>query len=240
MLAAHKDLLTLEPFKVKDFDGEVWRDVAGYEGLYQVSNLGRLKSFKGKHPRLLKQMTTRSGYSYVNLATRGRYKTFTVHRLVAKAFIPNPEGKPQVNHINGIKTDNRVENLEWATPKENLRHALQTGLIPVAERKHNAQLTAEQVKFIRENPNKLSGVELANALGVSPLVVKDAAVGRTYKTVGVTPRKPQKRKFLSSEEHRRIRQIFIRGDKQFGARALGQKYGVSDSTILNIVKETSD
>ena len=101
---------------------EEWRDVVGYEGRYQVSSMGRVKSFKWNKERFLKPSMDKDGYLLVTLCAGGKRKTLKVHRLVCEAFHGNPDNKPQVNHINEDKTDNRACNLEWCTCKQNVNH----------------------------------------------------------------------------------------------------------------------
>jgi hypothetical protein len=111
---------------------EFFKDIEGYEGLYQVSNLGRVKSliYRGiKRDKVLKAGVDTQGYLSVNLYKSGKCKSKNVHRLVALAFVPNPDKKAQVNHINALKEDNCVNNIEWSTPSENIRHAINKGLM---------------------------------------------------------------------------------------------------------------
>lgn len=120
---------------------EVWKDIQGYEGLYQVSNLGVVRSLDtmGENGRKYKGVTkvghdNGRGYLTVNFKVKGKQKNFYVHRLVAQQFIPNPDNKPEVNHIDGNKYNNLVDNLEWSTRLENVRHAFRTGLNKSYER----------------------------------------------------------------------------------------------------------
>lgn len=120
---------------------ENWKPVFGYEDYYEVSDLGRVRRIERKirtairhntektwPGRILKMNRKRNGYLTVDLCKENRVKTITVHKLVATAFIPNPENKREVNHINCNKTDNRVCNLEWCTSQENKDHAKENGL----------------------------------------------------------------------------------------------------------------
>lgn len=110
---------------------EVWKDIDGYEGLYQISNLGNVKSLPRKktikQERILKPKLNKNGYLEVALCKNSNYKMCRVHKLVAKSFLNNPKNKTQVNHKNGIKIDNEVSNLEYCTPSENIRHAWDNG-----------------------------------------------------------------------------------------------------------------
>jgi hypothetical protein len=120
---------------------EKWQDIDGYNGFYQVSSYGNLKGYRKRtfesKDRIRKLTLEKSGYVTVGITVDKKFKKYLVHILVAKHFIPNPENKEEVNHINGIKSDNRVENLEWCTPSENLSHAYKLGLFPSRKGNNN-------------------------------------------------------------------------------------------------------
>lgn len=99
---------------------EVWKPVKGYNGRYSVSNTGKIKTHRYGWDRIMKSAYDNNGYKYVHIINKKK----KIHRLVAEAFIDNPQHKTQVNHKNGVKDDNRVENLEWVTPSENQLHSL--------------------------------------------------------------------------------------------------------------------
>ena len=105
---------------------EEWKDIEGYEGLYQVSNLGNVRALKFYHSRnnihLLKPTVNKYGYCVVGLHKDKKVKQYRVHRLVAIAFLPNPDNLPYVNHIDCDKTNNSLTNLEWCTQSENVKH----------------------------------------------------------------------------------------------------------------------
>lgn len=124
---------------VENIDNETWKDIIGFEGLYQVSSLGRIKSLDRHRTQLgsyknatlkSKLLTQRSnkGYLKTTLCKDGKMYYFPTHRLVAIAYLDNHENKPEVNHIDGIKTNNFAENLEWCSSSENKIHAHENGL----------------------------------------------------------------------------------------------------------------
>lgn len=117
---------------------EIWKDIIGYEGLYQISNLGNIKALEKSvwngqgyihFPEIIRKPNPdKDGYLNITLSNCGKVKTYKIHRLVAEMFIPNLKNKPQVNHKDGNKTNNCADNLEWCTNQENQQHAYRTGL----------------------------------------------------------------------------------------------------------------
>lgn len=158
---------------------EIWEDVAGFEGLYKVSNTGRIISLPQENGRCgrkrgneLKTRIGRAGYVYVSLREpAGPSQHMFFHRILATAFIPNPENKPTVNHKNSIRNDNRIENLEWATWSENNKHAYKFGKQNkfYGERHSQAKLNWQKVNEIRNKHVKnVYGIgSLAKEYGVS-------------------------------------------------------------------------
>ena len=162
---------------------EIWKDVKGYEGAYKVSNLGRVKSFKRNRETILKYGTNSNGYTYVNLCLKGKAKSKTIHRLVAETLINNNKNKPQVNHKNGIKTDNRVINLEWNTKSENEKHAFKIGLKCLKGENHNmSKLTEPEVLKIRElyKDKKHTYKELGEIFNVSISNIQHIVTKRSW------------------------------------------------------------
>ena len=188
---------------------EIWKDVVGYEGLYEVSNLGRVKSvariiykdyrnsktavIKGiaKQKRgevIMQPFLKKTGYYTVSLTKDHKKKTRMIHQLVAKAFIPNPLGKEMINHIDCNTQNNRVENLEWATNSENQLHAIAHGLKTDIGVNHNlSRLNEEDVRFIREHYKFRDTVyntrTLGETFGVSSSVISAIVLGKTYSSV---------------------------------------------------------
>ena len=183
-------------------DLEIWKDVKDYEGLYQVSNLGNVKSLdrivetknRGSYLRkgkIQKKSVNSFGYETVGFTVNGKTKIYRVHRLVALSFIENLENKPQINHIDGNKTNNNVNNLEWCTPSENQTHSVSTGLsnpsYPVLKGSKNGRslLTEEQVVEIRTKyiPYKYSAKKLALEYNVSESCITHILNNTSWKNI---------------------------------------------------------
>jgi DNA-binding transcriptional regulator YiaG len=151
---------------------EKWAPIAGCGGLYEVSTHGRVKSFVvNAGGRLLNPSTGNHGYPFVVLCSGVRKKNVYVHRLVAAAFIHNPENKPQVNHKSGVKADNSVQNLEWSTSSENNQHAYNVGLnvLRTGVQHNNAKASDKTVALVREiySEGNYSMRQLTEIFGVS-------------------------------------------------------------------------
>ncbi|MCL1654247.1 NUMOD4 motif-containing HNH endonuclease [Elizabethkingia miricola] len=148
-------------------NNEIWKPVVGYEGSYEISNLGRVRSLDRIVMRGLSKMpikgcnitvfTNHCGYRKASLAKvkegKKSKKAYFIHRLIANAFIPNPQNKPFVNHIDGVKLNNSIENLEWVNGSENIQHAYNTGLKEAKKgvNSQNSKFSELQIKEIREN-----------------------------------------------------------------------------------------
>ena len=177
-------------------DMENWKPVVGYEGLYEVSDQGRVRSvdritrdgrrWKG---RVLSTNKVSTGYLRAVLSVDGKYNHVYVHRLVADAFVPNPQGKLEVNHKDGNKKNNVASNLEWVTHSENGLHAFRVlgrtaAKSMLGKPSPNRKLTDEQAEMIRTSER--SCYSLAREFGVSDSVVQDIRNGKRYKVKKVT------------------------------------------------------
>lgn len=167
-----------------DIPGEEWREVPGFDGKYIVSNMGRVFATGGGSKRrcgLVRPSISGKGYLGVALSKNSSPVNLKVHRLVAEAFVPGKSDvHNQVNHIDGNKTNNCADNLEWVSQSENMLHAYRMlGKVPA--RAHNCALTDEQVRLIRSDSR--SAKSLARLLGVGKTTVLNVRHGRTYRHV---------------------------------------------------------
>lgn len=169
---------------------EIWKDIEGYEGLYQVSNMGRIKSFAREEGGTLVSLTNnKDRYVRISLAKNGKRVSYSVHRLVAIAFIENPDMKPFINHKDFNRSNNVVANLEWCTAGENSRHAVKGNRVyfPKGEERHNVKLTEKEVRYIRQFYKKDvygHGIQaIARTYGVAPITIRYLITGKTWKHI---------------------------------------------------------
>lgn len=159
---------------------EYWKCIKYGECRYSVSNMGRVKN--NTTGKILKGRWSRKGYLFVSIYNGSRMskKECRIHRLVSEAFIPNPENKPQVNHINSDKQDNRVENLEWCTALENIHHAMSQGVMFGVK----SQITKDTVINIRnEYAKNKNQSHLARSFGIPRGTIRDIITRRTWKHI---------------------------------------------------------
>lgn len=220
---------------------EEWRPVVGYEGYYEVSDLGRVKSltrtieFKGGREvtlkgKMIKPGKHSTGYLVVGLNKNHIQEMKRVHRVVAEAFIPNPENKPQVNHLNGIKTDNSLINLEWNTVKENIRHAFDTGLNKRGEMHYGTQLMKWEVLEVCDllDFTKMTLAEIAVKFNTSRNTITSVNLGNSWNWL--TSRKGNiKVKTVSERRSKPVKNC--RGEVFKSAKEASKYYKVSHTEL---------
>jgi len=228
---------------------EMWKDVVGYEGVYQVSSFGRVKRVKaasGTHiDKVLTPFRQTCGYLVVHLCHKRKRATCLVHRLVALAFLP-PSDKSQINHKNGDKTNNRLDNLEWATPKENIQHAYavlgRKPSQPKGEENRNAKLTVQQVRQVRTlyATDNYSHRALADMYGVSSHTIGRILRCEAWQHVDGSPSISRlvrgevcHASKLTEYDVKRIRQLYSTGN--YSQKDLGRMFGVSQPAIGYII-----
>ena len=172
---------------------EIWKKINEFEN-YEISNLGNVKSlsrlvkngegiFRKTKEKILKNQISKTGYYVVDLKCNCKRKTFKIHRLIAIHFIENKYNKGFVNHINGIKTDNNINNLEWCTIKENNYHAQQIGLKnDSGVNNSKSKININDVNFIRNSPLKLKELSIMFNMNISG--ISKIRLYKTYKTYG--------------------------------------------------------
>lgn len=179
---------------------EIWKPIKGFEGYYEVSNQGNIKSiertvsnsFGLKKDRTIKGVSIKpifrgNWYVKVHLRKKGKRYCFFLHRILAQTFLPNPENKPEVNHKDGNKLNYNLDNLEWVTKSENKLHAIKTGLrtITKGEERTTAILNDGKVRTIRQlyNTGNYYYRELAEIYGVSGKTIESVVKFRKWKHV---------------------------------------------------------
>jgi hypothetical protein len=170
---------------IPDLEGEIWKDVNGFEGRYKISNLGRLKSFVCRNypykPTLLNKLNSGNGYHNFTLTKDGKAFPKSVHRIIAEAFIPNPNEHPFINHIDADKKNNDISNLEWVTPSENIRHAYRMGLLKNLKGELCANHKLTDKEFNEIFYSNMEPKALAVAYAITEKYVKAIKSGRYFR-----------------------------------------------------------
>ena len=217
---------------------ELWKPISGYEGIYEVSSLGRVRSLdrvvvdyrgieKSVGGKILKPGVTNKGYYIVSLNSVDKRHTLTVHRLVANAFVPNLDNKPQVNHINGIKTDNRICNLEWLTNEENMKHAINNGLANKGGRKKGSQ--NKKITICSKKSNNVVPMSIEERRELDKIRKRESRQS--------IPRE----QYLKEQEEIRQKKVdelkkIILDNPSLNKKQLAEKMGVSRKTVYRLYK----
>lgn len=158
------------------------RDVKGYEGLYFVNEFGEIYSYPKKTRKGVRKMLAhknKNGYLSIDLCKNGNIKKYSLHRIIALAFLDNIENKEQVNHINGNKHDNRIENLEWSTRSENQKHSIETGLRS-AKGEKNSQSKLTEIQVLNIFNDKRTYNQISKDFKISISTISDIKRGHTW------------------------------------------------------------
>jgi hypothetical protein len=182
---------------LEDLPGEIWKDIKGYEDSYQISNMGRVKSKERQVKfgtgskviklQLMKQTINKYGYNDIMFSRIGKKKNISIHRLVALAFIPNPENKSQINHKDGNKLNNGVSNLEWNSPAENVRHSIINGLENhLGENNNNSKLRDSDVINVKKDiSNNFKEKDLMKKYKVSRSTIQNIKSGKNWRHIAL-------------------------------------------------------
>ncbi len=169
---------------------EIWKDISGYEGIYKISNKGNIKSLSRFHvpkDRILTGFKSNNGYVCIELSKEGFSSRFYVHRIMAIAFLPNPYNKPNINHKDGVRNNNNLDNIEWCTQKENIQHAHRTGLarVGIGEKQAHSKLKTNNINKIRSmyRTGAYTMKEIGDIYKVSYQSISDVVNFRTWKHI---------------------------------------------------------
>lgn len=209
---------------------EIWKPIVGYEEIYAVSSLGKVKNLTRGGIRKLGNNTR--GYLRVNLSKNGQSKFWSVHRLVATAFVPNPQNFPQVNHKNGVKTDNRAENLEWISVSDNQKHSYKALKRKPPKSVLNNTQVLEIDQLLRQGTNTIE--QITEAYNVSKRTILNIETGKNYRYLTGRDRQPRRQgSSLTVEQVMEIKKLLLSEDRP-RLVDIGKMYGISQQAVSNI------
>ena len=226
---------------------EIWKGLLyhnkDYSMYYDISNFGRIRNSRNKY--ILKPQINQGGYYIVSttMGSKKNIKGVVIHIAVANNFIPNPENKPTVNHKDGIKTNNHIDNLEWSTYKEQSEHAISNGLIKNdGENNFNSKCTKEDIfNILKDRNDGLSYRKLSKKYNLSKPSITNICKGISYKEYfrdyisNNTYNNILKKETIPKEIIKYIRESYIPFSKDFSSVALSKKLNIKLSTIKNIL-----